>query len=559
MKTIKTNLGLKIFAVSLLLLSISLFSSNKNLAAKKSFAATPILHQETVSGISTSSLSVTSADAGIGLNQLYIAAVSTTQYKPAQSVTGLNLTWTKVIDQCGGRNQTGVSLWYAFGSASAAGPVTATFTQAPGSAAITVSRYSGVNSIFPVEGIAGANTLGQNGACSGGVDNSSVNLQLSASQPDSVLITATASRAKTVSVADPDYQLITSLVAGSSGSTTTLTDFMRTLTLPGTDQVTQTLSGTSDWSIAGLTINPDSGTPTITPTDTLTPTPTTTISPTPTPTDTPTPTPTPPPGNDPVLVGAGDISTCSNSNDEATASLLDNIPGTVFTAGDNVYESGTLTEFNNCYGPTWGRHKARTYPATGNHEYLTSGASGYFDYFGAAAGPRGKGYYSYNLGSWHIVVLNSNCSSVGGCSTGSAQEKWLRADLAANPTACTLAYWHHPVFSSSGSSSATRPLWQALQDYHAEAIVNGHRHNYERFAPQTATGVYDPINGIREFVAGMGGDSHGGFKPAIANSEVRNSDTYGVLKFTLHDASFDWQFVPVAGKTFTDSGSQACH
>jgi hypothetical protein len=167
---------------------------------------------------------------------------------------------------------------------------------------------------------------------------------------------------------------------------------------------------------------------------------------------------------DPVFVGAGDIASCTSTGDEATANLLDTIPGTVYTTGDNAYESGTASEFENCYDPSWGRHKARTRPAVGNHEYYsTTNASGYFGYFGAAAGDPSKGYYSYDLGSWHIISLNSNCSFVagGGCAAGSDQEKWLRADLAAHPNACTLAYWHHPLFSSgptSGGNSNMRPF-----------------------------------------------------------------------------------------------------
>jgi hypothetical protein len=280
--------------------------------------------------------------------------------------------------------------------------------------------------------------------------------------------------------------------------------------------------------------------------------------PTPAKTATPgvTPTSTPVAGGDPVLVGAGDISSCSSTGDESTAKLIDNIAGTVFTAGDNAYESGTASEFANCYNPTWGRFKARTKPAPGNHEYNTSGASGYYGYFGAAAGDPSKGYYSYNLGAWHIVVLNSEISTA----TGSAQEKWLRQDLAANPTACTLAYWHKPRFSSGehGNTSSVQPLWQALYDYHAEVIVNGHDHDYERFAPQSPTGTAD-ANGIREFVAGTGGRSHYGFSAIIANSAARNSDTFGVLKFTLHSNSYDWQFIPEAGKTYSDSGTAQCN
>ncbi|RKR90557.1 calcineurin-like phosphoesterase family protein [Micromonospora pisi] len=275
-------------------------------------------------------------------------------------------------------------------------------------------------------------------------------------------------------------------------------------------------------------------------------------------TSTPSPTPTTaPPSGDPVLVGAGDIAT-SGSGDSATAALLDNISGTVFTTGDNVYSNGTASEFNSYYQPTWGRHKARTKPSPGNHDYNTSGASGYYGYFGSVAGPSGQGYYSYNLGNWHIVSLNSNISM----SAGSAQETWLRNDLAANPKSCTLAYWHHPLFTSGANhapSASTRPLYQALYDYNADVVVFGHNHQYERFAPQNPTGGRDTSRGLRSFVAGMGGADHYSFGTIQANSEARNSDTFGVLKFTLHANSYDWQFVPEAGKTYNDSGTSACH
>lgn len=266
-------------------------------------------------------------------------------------------------------------------------------------------------------------------------------------------------------------------------------------------------------------------------------------------------------GADPVLAGAGDIADCGGSGDEATASLLDNISGTVFSAGDNAYADGTSSEFTDCYGPTWGRHKDRTHPSPGNHDYHTSGASGYYGYFGAAAGDPGKGYYSYDLGSWHVIALNSNCGNVGGCGAGSQQEQWLRADLAAHPTTCTVAYWHHPRFSSGphGSDGSLQPLWQALYDNGADVVVSGHDHDYERFAPQDPSGKADSARGIREFVVGTGGKSHYGIGSPIANSEVNNGGTFGVIKLTLHAAGYDWEFVPVAGQSFTDSGSTSCH
>jgi hypothetical protein len=270
-----------------------------------------------------------------------------------------------------------------------------------------------------------------------------------------------------------------------------------------------------------------------------------------------TPTVTPLPEDDPVLVGAGDIAHCSNDGDEITASLLDDISGTVFTTGDNAYRDGTAEEYANCYDPSWGRHKERTYPSPGNHDYHTADAAGYFDYFGSRAGEPGKGYYSYDLGAWHIIALNSNIP----VEAGSPQEQWLRADLAAHPAACTLAYWHHPRFSSGtvhGSDGDMQPLWDALYEYGADVVLVGHEHNYERFAPQDPLGIADPTRGIRQFVIGSGGRSHYQFGTPIANSEVRNSDTSGLLKLTLHASSYSWEFIPDPGKTFTDSGTSPC-
>jgi len=290
----------------------------------------------------------------------------------------------------------------------------------------------------------------------------------------------------------------------------------------------------------------------------ITETATATVSPLPpTATATETPPGTPVPGDDPVLVGAGDIADCSSEDDEATANLLDNIPGTVFTTGDNAYLDGTATDFMNCYEPSWGRHKARTYPSAGNHDYHTEGAADYFSYFGPIAGEPGKGYYSYDLGTWHIIVLNSNIR----VSAGSEQEQWLRADLAAHPVACTLAYWHHPRFSSGehhGSNVRMQPLWQALYDHGADVVLAGHEHNYERFAPQDPQGTADPVRGIRQFVIGSGGRPFYPLTNPIANSEVRNDDTHGVLKLILHSGSYSWEFVPVEGGTFADSGSAPC-
>ncbi|MEJ2706816.1 MAG: Ig-like domain-containing protein [Anaerolineales bacterium] len=262
-----------------------------------------------------------------------------------------------------------------------------------------------------------------------------------------------------------------------------------------------------------------------------------------------------------ILVGAGDIAYCNSLGDEQTAALLDDVPGTVFTLGDNAYEDGTEAEFNDCYDPTWGRHKARTRPAPGNHDYHTLGASGYFNYFGTSAGEAGKGYYSYEVGDWHVIVLNSDCSEVGGCDRSSPQGQWLQADLAANPRACTLAYWHSPLFSSDslhGNNTSVQDFWSLLYESGADVVLNGHAHTYERFAPQDPNGAADSDHGIREFVVGTGGKSLFTFGPIQRNSEVRYSDTYGVLKLSLQPGSYGWEFIPVNGGTFTDSGSAAC-
>jgi hypothetical protein len=227
-----------------------------------------------------------------------------------------------------------------------------------------------------------------------------------------------------------------------------------------------------------------------------------------------------------------------------------------------VQGSGTAAEFRDCYGPTWGRFKARTRPAVGNHEYLTPGAGPYWDYFGSAAGARGKGWYSYDVGSsWHVVVLNANCWEAGAsCKAGSEQERWLRADLAAHRRPCTLAYFHQPLFSSIEGLDSVRPLWNALHDAGADLVLNGHKHGYERFAPQRPDGTRDDARGIRQIVVGTGGSPE--FLPfgaPLPNSEVRATRVHGVLKLTLSTASYRWDFLPASDTTFTDSGATACH
>ena len=268
------------------------------------------------------------------------------------------------------------------------------------------------------------------------------------------------------------------------------------------------------------------------------------------------------PSDSEVFVGAGDIASCLNDNDEATAKLLDTIQGTIFTLGDNVYQNGTEKEFEQCFAPTWGRHIGRIRPAIGNHEYHTAGAEAYFNYFASALGETDDAYYSYNLGKWHIVVLDSNCVK-SGCVPNSRQYNWLKNDLLENKnTKCTLAILHHPRFSSGrihGSQRTMEPLWQSPYDSGVDVVLSSHEHNYERFAPQTPQGAVDAVRGIRQFVVGTGGRSLYGFAKAIPNSEVRNNSTYGVLKLILQAESYSWQFLPVAGESFTDSGEGTCH
>jgi hypothetical protein len=263
-----------------------------------------------------------------------------------------------------------------------------------------------------------------------------------------------------------------------------------------------------------------------------------------------------------IAVGAGDIADCNKPNDEATANLLDNIAGTVLVFGDNVYENGTTTEYQNCYNPTWGRHKARTMPSAGNHEYNTPGATGYYNYFGAAAGDPAKGYYTYELGGWHVIVLNSNISM----KVGSGQYNWLTADLAASQNLCTMAYWHHPLYSSTSGTgtggltySSVRPLVDALYQGGADLILMGHRHFYERLAPMKPDGTRDDVFGTRHMIVGTGGKSTGSQTNIFPTSEARNGNTYGVVKLYLYEDGYAWKFVPIAGKTYTDSGSTACH
>jgi 3',5'-cyclic AMP phosphodiesterase CpdA len=261
-----------------------------------------------------------------------------------------------------------------------------------------------------------------------------------------------------------------------------------------------------------------------------------------------------PPAAPQTFVGAGDIAMC-DVNSVATAALLDSIGGLVFTLGDNAYFRGSREEYRNCYDNTWGRHKGRTFPVPGNHEYMSAGAAPYFEYFGEIAGGlTGQGYYSFELGNWHAIALNSNIP----VEPGSGQSAWLRNDLMTSRARCTIAYWHHPLFTSGpgGNTQSMRELWKILYEYGVEIVVNGHEHMYERFAPQDPDGRHDPVRGIRQFVAGTGGAFL--YHPVMLhqNSEMRISG-FGVLKFTLSSDRYQWEFVPVAGAS--DGGSGTCH
>jgi acid phosphatase type 7 len=289
---------------------------------------------------------------------------------------------------------------------------------------------------------------------------------------------------------------------------------------------------------------------------------------------TPAPTPTPPP-SDPVVVTAGDIAcgpttrpstiTCRQFDTSEIVVAIN--PSTVLIPGDVQYEEARYEDFLAFYDVTWGRFKPITRPVPGNHEYQTfADAGGYFDYFngkGVANGPagaRGQGWYSFNVGSWHIVGLNSNCDKVGGCGAASPQGRWLRDDLRANTSRCTLAFWHFPRFSSgrNGSHEAMQTFWQLFYEGGGDVVLNGDDHMYERFAPQDALGRVDPAHGVREFVVGTGGRNLYQFRPPLPTSEARIADAFGVLKLKLRPDSYDWDFVPITADGPTDSGSDIC-
>lgn len=247
----------------------------------------------------------------------------------------------------------------------------------------------------------------------------------------------------------------------------------------------------------------------------------------------------------PTLLAAGDIASCRSGGDERTAAIVARTPGTVAVLGDAVYEGGSAAEFRDCY--SWRGVRGRTRAALGNHEYGSPGAQPARAYFRLPE----RGYYAYELGAWHVVVLNSNCAPAGGCASGSPQQRWLAADLATNAARCTLAYWHHPRFSSGlhGSDQTMASLWSTLALAGADVVLAGHDHHYERFAP---------IDGIRSFVVGTGGRSHYPFLRRLPRSVAANWLTFGVLRLTLRPAGYDWRFLAVPGSSFTERGSAAC-
>lgn len=304
-----------------------------------------------------------------------------------------------------------------------------------------------------------------------------------------------------------------------------------------------------------------SSTPSLTYTPTIPPTATPTVTETPEPTSTPSPTPAPV-----TLVGAADISYCGEQflGDEATAKVLaaviEQYPDVqIFTAGDNVQGKGIMAEYLNCFTPSWGQFKERIHPAPGNHDYMTNQGAPYYTYFGAQAGEAGQGYYSYDMGEWHIIALNSNCNDIG-CREGSRQVEWLRQDLENNNKRCTMMYWHHPRFSSghAGNYGSVYDFWRIGMEYGVEMVVSGHDHGYERFAPQDIDGKATTL-GIRQFVVGTGGATLRDWGEVKPNSEIRDNETNGVIKFTLYPDRYEWEFLPSEGGTFTDSGSGVCH
>ncbi len=265
------------------------------------------------------------------------------------------------------------------------------------------------------------------------------------------------------------------------------------------------------------------------------------------------------PTNSDFRLGIGTDSAC-RANSTADIVIQHN-PDAVLVPGDLQYAEGELSNFMSSYNPSWGQFKDKTYPVPGNHEYRTSDAAGYFDYFGEQAGEEGKGYYSVQMGNWQVIALNSNCAYIAGCEPGSPQYEWLRQTLETGTGSCEIALLHHPRWSSGrhGNNDAVGPLYELLYEYGVEVAIAGHDHDYERFAPQDPSGRRDDTRGIRDFIVGTGGRNLYRFGSVAPNSEVRENKTFGVLKMELNDGSYEWEFVPEAGKTFSDVGSGSCH
>ena len=260
----------------------------------------------------------------------------------------------------------------------------------------------------------------------------------------------------------------------------------------------------------------------------------------------------------PTLVGAGDIADCGSDGAARTAAMLDSIHGTIFIAGDVAYVTKENPHpFVTCFNPAWGRHRARIRPSVGNHEYSAEGPAAYFDYFGAQAGPRPGGYYSYDLGTWHVIALNTNIAA----DAGSAQQAWLRSDLDAHLGKCTVAYMHHPRFSSGShvERDMLTPLWRTFARYGVSVVIAGHDHVYERFAPLDSNGVPDSVNGVRQFVVGTGGAHRSNIVSALPGSEVHSTDTFGLIRLALLKDRYRWTFMPVKKHGFTDQGESSCH
>lgn len=262
------------------------------------------------------------------------------------------------------------------------------------------------------------------------------------------------------------------------------------------------------------------------------------------------------------LLAVGDVGDCGSAGDEAVAALAAALPGDILLLGDIAYENGTADDFGRCFDPAWAPLKPRLHPAPGNHDYNTGGAAPYFAYFGTAAGEPGKGYYSFDVGGWHVVALNSNCAALaGGCGEGSAMLAWLQGDLASHRAACTLAFWHHPRFTSGlhGATVAMQPAWAALAASGAELVISGHDHHYERFAPLDARGAPDDTFGLRQFVVGTGGATLVPTFRTAAHSEAKDVATYGLLRLELLPGAYRWEFVPASPAGYRDSGEGLCH